>query len=383
MAMALACRFPSWLVAPRSCSPWNRSGFSSFSLSLHPSIGSDSISRILRLNRNCERWRNRAAVDAASGYDPRDGVAVYKPASYDVLVNDVVDATFFALDEGNNRLEIEFPPLPNEISSYKGSSDDFIDANIQLALAFANKLNAARGIVTKIVFPDNVEKRRASRVFRSAFDLSKGISLGCLDDVPGGNGFLKALRGAFELDFQEDVSGKWQTSSPPSMYVVVNCSGNELPDLQKYMDAVVGSASIVLFNLQLDKLRSDLGLFGFPGKDLQYEFLSQFLPAFYIRTRDYSKNVPFAPFIVNYSGALLRRYPGPWQVMIKQANGVYACVAENRQRFTLGQAKEELLRSLGLQEKEGSNLEFLRRGYKTSTWWEDDAALEKSSAWRS
>lgn len=35
--------------------------------------------------------------------------------------------------------------------------------------------------------------------------------------------------------------------------------------------------------------RADLGLFGFPGKEIQYRFLSQFLPVFYIRTRDYSK----------------------------------------------------------------------------------------------
>lgn len=87
---------------------------------------------------------------------------------------------------------------------------------------------------------------------------------------------------------------------------------------------------------------------------------------------------------------------GPWQVMLKQADGSFACVAESANRFTLGevncspqkyfgvlgnwfcvirslselmhclacQTKEELLRVLGLQEEEGSSLEFLRRGYK-------------------
>lgn len=85
--------------------------------------------------------------------------------------------------------------------------------------------------------------------------------------------------------------------------------------------------------------------------------------------------------------------------MLKQADGSYACVAESSARFTLGQvtpyitifflfkvfqyfflngyvdcvkclfiqAKEELLRVIGLQEEQGSSLEFLRRGYKVCT----------------
>lgn len=34
-------------------------------------------------------------------------------------------------------------------------------------------------------------------------------------------------------------------------------------------------------------------------------------------------------------------------------------------------------------EGEGSAMAFLRRGYKTSTWWEDDEEAEESHAWRS
>nr|GFD26619.1 hypothetical protein [Tanacetum cinerariifolium] len=72
----------------------------------------------------------------------------------------------------------------------------------------------------------------------------------------------------------------------------------------------------------------------------------------------------------------------PWQVMLKQTDNSYACVAESETRFTLNETKEELLRVLGLKEEQGSQLEFLRRGYRTATWWEEDVELELSSAWR-
>ena len=34
---------------------------------------------------------------------------------------------------------------------------------------------------------------------------------------------------------------------------------------------------------------------------------------------------------------LLRIGAGPWQVMLKQADGSYACIAESATRFTLGE----------------------------------------------
>lgn len=51
-------------------------------------------------------------------------------------------------------------------------------------------------------------------------------------------------------------------------------------------------------------------------------FLSTFRPVFFLRPRDYSKSVSVAPFIVNYSGALFREFPGPWQVGGRKGGGV-------------------------------------------------------------
>ena len=83
----------------------------------------------------------------------------------------------------------------------------------------------------------------------------------------------------------------------------------------------------MLWNLELDTLRGDLGIVPYPSKDLHYRFLSTFRPVFYLRPRDYSKSVSVAPFLLNYSGALFREYPGPWQVRGAWDRGVPGTVA--------------------------------------------------------
>ncbi len=46
-----------------------------------------------------------------------------------------------------------------------------------------------------------------------------------------------------------------------------------------------------------------------------------------------------APFIINYSGCIFREYPGPWQVMLRQDSGQYACIAERPRRYNLARPR--------------------------------------------
>ena len=218
------------------------------------------------------------------------------------------------------------------------------------------------------------------RSFKATLEFSEGVSLGHLLECRPT--LLSSIAAAFSGG--EEGPDPAACAAAADLFLVINASTVELADLEAYSEQSVRGRPLITWNMEMDLLRADLGLLGFPPKDLQYRFLSAFKPVFYIRQRDYSKTVAVAPFIINYSGALFREYPGPWQVMLRQDNGVYACVAEDAdRRYGLGEFKAELTRAMGLDtEAEGSTMAFLRTGYKTSTWWEDDADKEESDGWR-
>lgn len=89
--------------------------------------------------------------------------------------------------------------------------------------------------------------------------------------------------------------------------------------------------------------------------------------------------------------------------MLKQDSGEYACVAEDRLRYALGEAKAEMAEAMGLDpgkvgagsaadvaadrardasSESGGGFSFLRRGVRVSTWWEDAFEEEKAHDWR-
>lgn len=178
-----------------------------------------------------------------------------------------------------------------------------------------------------------------------------------------------------------------------NMYVVVVASAQELPDIEELYEQIKDTKEndeppvIIMYNLKLDVLRGDLGAPAFPSKDFQDRFLSRVKPVYYLRTRQYSRSTNRPPFILNYQGCLFRSYPGHYQTLLDTGTGRYRKVLGNDIRPALGEFKEQLtdaLREEGAippKEEEGALFGFLRTGYKTTTWWEEERE-NASMDWR-
>ena len=67
--------------------------------------------------------------------------------------------------------------------------------------------------------------------------------------------------------------------------------------------------------------------------------------------------------------------------MVGQNTGELVCVAEDADRFSPARPRRRLI-ALGLADEDGSTMQFLRSGYKTNTWWEDECDQEQFDAWR-
>merc|ERR1712238_495038 len=157
-------------------------------------------------------------------------------------------------------------------------------------------------------------------------------------------------------------------------YVILVASAQELPDVEA-LAAQVPNIPIIFYNLKLDILRGDLGAPAFPPKSFQDRFLSKVKPVYYLRTRQYSRSLATPPFLMNYQGCLFLSYPGHYQTLLDTGNGKYRRVVGKDTRPGLGEFKQQLTNALtgdGVIKEEGNFLNFLRTGYKTSTWWEEE-----------
>ena len=174
-----------------------------------------------------------------------------------------------------------------------------------------------------------------------------------------------------------EATGAVKPINGTDLYICIVASAQELPDIEELHNAVKGdNIPVVLYNLKLDVLRGDLGAPAFPPKAFQDRFLSRVKPIYYLRTRQYSRSTPKPPFLVNYQGCLFRAYPGQFQTLLDTGTGSYRRLLGSDVRPALGEFKEQLTQALRdegvLPQSEGSALDFLRVGYKTTTWWEEE-----------
>jgi len=72
---------------------------------------------------------------------------------------DAVLAIEFAVQDGEKRIEVEFPAV--NIDGYKGASDLYIDSNLQLAISAARKLHERDGKKVHVVLSDAGELKRS------------------------------------------------------------------------------------------------------------------------------------------------------------------------------------------------------------------------------
>lgn len=305
------------------------------------------------------------------------------PASFYNLQINSAKAARLAMKDGFKLIEVEFPPLPaavlemDDVSAY-----DVAQANLRLAVDFA-KFFVQDGKKVAILLPDEAE-------LNIAIDNNGGT------DTPHPGVLISSLRKSEEGDdrlfkpeqillslFGQGSSGSVRALDNVDMYICLVASAQELPDIEE-LTKLDPDATICFYNLKLDILRGDLGAPAFPSKDFQDRFLSTVKPVYYLRTRQYSRSTAKPPFMVNYQGCLFRSYPGQYQTLLDTGNGRYRRVQGSNIRPGLGEFKEQLtqaLRDEGVLEDEGKTLSFLRTGYKTSTWWEEERE-EASDLWK-
>ncbi|KAG8464500.1 hypothetical protein KFE25_009868 [Diacronema lutheri] len=343
--------------------------------------------------------RPRAAVRAASepaaaptaAATGSDELAL-PPASFEALLRQAQASTLASVGDGHRLLEVEFPPLPTAILEDASSSAyDVSDANVRLAVRYAQGL----GKRVAVLVPDRPELERAIKVAGGRQQPYANVSLHSLTGSSpvlsggGAQGADNSIEGFFSRIFNIERLGKANVTIVPEaeIYVILTVSCQELPDVERLWAQDVapnGRKAIVLFNLKLDTQRGDLGLPAFPRKALQHRFLSRVKPAYYLRSRSYSLSLRRPPFLLPFSGALFRVYPGPFQCLLDTGNGRYRMVRQYDRRPALGEFKEDLRQALKVDpEDKGQASDVLTRGYKTKTWFEEDAeGLDESDAWR-
>ena len=371
---------------------------SSTSLGLLCDAFSWSAAPVTRLQTSLNNVPAPTAEGGASPQEIKEAAdAAAPPASFFDLQQASVKAAQMAMDDGFRLLEVEFPPLPaNVLEMDDVSAYDVAKANVNLALDFA-KAFATTGSKNNvaILLPDESECQIMREDLKMDTNPFPGVTLTSLRRSEEGDDRVFKPENVLIGLLGRGSGGTVKPIEDTSMYIIIGASAQELPDVEELYEQIKDqkdeetgkSPVIVFYNLKLDILRGDLGAPAFPSKEFQDRFLSRVKPVYYLRTRQYSRSISQPPFIMNFQGCIFRSYPGHYQTLLDTGTGRYRKVVGNDLRPALGEFKEQLtdaLREEGAiakKEEEGALFGFLRTGYKTTTWWEEERE-NASMDWR-
>mmetsp|Transcript_22226 Transcript_22226/g.32462 ORF Transcript_22226/g.32462 Transcript_22226/m.32462 type:complete len:380 (+) Transcript_22226:72-1211(+) len=321
------------------------------------------------------------------------------PQNFYQLQINCARAAELAIRDGNKLIEVEFPPLPAQVLEMDDvSAYDVAEANFKLALDFAKSFAAKNDDAAADESNDNKNgiPKNVAILFPDESEMDIALERTSITRNPYPGVQVSSLRGSDDRDerffkpeqtFMSLFGGRSGGIIKPiedvNMYIILIASAQELPDVEE-LSELDPDAVICFYNLKLDTLRGDLGAPAFPPKEFQDNFLSKVKPVYFLRTRQYSRSTPKPPFMVNYQGCLFRSYPGEFQTLLDTGTGSYRRVKGSDYRPGLGDFKEQLtqaLRDEGVIAEEGGVLNFLRTGYKTQTWWEEERE-DASDIWR-
>ncbi len=372
-------------------------------------------SRKLYRARCIQRMQGAGETKPRPSSNEAAGAGSPPPSTFYQALNQAVYAVQAALRRGERLLEIEFPPLPAKLmNSSTSSAYDVIDANTRLALDFAKLLqdfshekqsDTASFQRIALIFPDMIERNRAASTGSAQRSAISGYADSFVETI-GEEARIRfaALRTGYEAGnfvqrlLRANIRGGdggdriESILSDDEVFIVLGASAQELEDVEKFVERLEEAdrargkqRPVILFNMQLDISRGDLGLPAFPSRKLHHRFLCRFLPVYYLRTRSYSRSTTRPPYVLNYQGAIFRVYPEPYQILLETGDGRYRRVAECAQRPTLHEAKQMLTKAAipSLDEGKDGGLSFWRKGFQTTTWWERASAdASVSNKWR-
>jgi hypothetical protein len=307
------------------------------------------------------------------------------PNSFQMCAEQAYLSAKAAIDAGHRLLEVEFPPLPQSAMDNGAiGAYTILEANIRHARNFARLFE---GKNVAIIFSDADERSILVEEEENAAASSPRRPGSVRYSALGGGVKGSYFTGAGQTKVEE-------VQKDDDMFIIIGASAQELPDVKKLCDKA-GDRPVVLFNLKLQILRGDFGLPFFPGRDLHYKWLCKALPVYHVRPTPYTRTLSSPPFLINFSGAIFRTWPGKWQALLEvpdteNGGGKYQRVSNLDKRPALSEMREILAEELQLDaldtQKDGKifgiDLKVLRSGVVAKTWWEKDVDNCESDAWR-